>query len=146
MPVPPVSILSASNPVCSFSILYDYKSQIKTLRNNSIPFPCTQCNHNYLPLQLEPLIPQSLPSETDIRRSCRFVKGDIELLAGLIGVTYPELVDIQQNYRIKEVCALRLIEKWMQRNPEKSKDDLYQLLLDANQHNAARRLKKCFLY
>ena len=76
----------------------------------------------------------------EIKRSCRFVKGNIELLAGLIGVTYPELVDIQQNYRTKDICALRLIEKWMQRNPEKSKDDLHQLLLDANQHEAAKRL------
>ena len=70
---------------------------------------------------------------------CHFID-DIELLAGIIGITDDELAKIQQNYRRKEICALRLIEKWMQKNPEKNKDDLYQLLLAANQHRAARRL------
>ena len=70
---------------------------------------------------------------------CRFID-DIELLAGIIGITDDELAKIQQNYRRKEVCALRLIEKWMQKNPQKNKDDLYQLLLAANQRRAAKRL------
>ena len=72
-------------------------------------------------------------------RCCRFID-DIELLAGIIGLTDDELAKIQQNYRRKEICALRLIEKWMQKNPQKNKDDLYQLLLAANQRRAARRL------
>ena len=99
-----------------------------------------QSNLNYPPLQVEPLIPpQSSFCETDMIQCCRFID-DIELLAGLFGVTDDELANIQQNYRRKEICALRLIEKWMQKNPEKNKDDLYELLLAANQRRAARRL------
>ena len=92
------------------------------------------------PLKARPLISQSPPSEADIRRCCRFVTDDIKLLAGLIGVTDPELADLQQSYSIKNICALRLIEKWMQKNPKNSKDDLYQLLVDADQCDAARSL------
>ena len=91
---------------------------------NSSP---TQSNLIYLPLQIEPLIPQSSLCETDMIRCCRFID-DIELLAGIIGKTDDELAKIQQNYKRKEMSALRLIEKWMRKNPQKNKNDLYQLL------------------
>ena len=55
-------------------------------------------------------------------------------------MTDPELADLQQSYSRKNICALRLIEKWMQKNPKNSKNDLYQLLLDADQCDAARSL------
>ena len=103
---------------------------------NSFP---TRSNLIYLPLQVEPPISQSSCCETDMIRCCRFID-DIELLAGIIGLTDDDLAKIQQNYRRKEICALRLIEKWMQKNPQKNKDDLYELLLAANQRHAARRL------
>ena len=92
------------------------------------------------PLQAQPQISQSSLRKTDIRRCCRFVTDDMTLLAGLIGVTDLELANLQQSYSRKDVCALRLIEKWMQNNPETNKDDLYQLLVDADQCDAARSL------
>ena len=104
--------------------------------NKPHPSP-TQFTH---PLQARPLISQSPLSKTDLRQCGRFVTDDIKLLAGLIGVTDSELADIQQSYSRKDVCALRLIEKWIQNNPETNKDDLYQLLVDADQCDAARSL------
>ena len=92
------------------------------------------------PLQAQPLISQSSLRKTDIRRCCHFVTDDMTLLAGLIGVTDRELADLQQSYSRKDICALRLIEKWMQNDPETNKDDLYQLLVDAEQCDAARSL------
>ena len=65
-------------------------------------------------------------------RCCRFID-DIELLAGIIGKTDDELAKIQQNYKRKEMSALRLIEKWMRKNPQKNKNDLYQLLTSVGQ-------------
>ena len=62
------------------------------------------------------------------------------MLAGLIRVTDRELADLQQSYSRKEICALHLIEKWMVKNPQKNKDDLYQLLKNAQQIHAAERL------
>ena len=106
--------------------------------NGNQPHPSTaQTTH---PLQVEPPISQSPLRKTDIRRCCHFVTDDIKLLAGLIGVTDHELADIQQSFSMKNVCALRLLEKWMQNNPETNKDDLYQLLVDADQFDAASSL------
>ena len=102
----------------------------------------TSADNQPLPSTASLPIQRSLPSETDIRRCCHFVYGDIKVLAGIIGVTDPELAKIQLKYSRNDICALRLIEKWMQKYPEKSKDDLYQLLLDANQSDAAKRLVK----
>ena len=135
---PPQSPVSrSSNPVSSFSYV-DSISIITPAFNGNQPHPSTgQTTHL---LQVEPPISQSPIRKTDIRRCCRFVTNDIKLLAGLIGVTDHELADIQHNFSMKNICALRLIEKWMQNNPEPNKDDLYQLLVDADQFDAAKSL------
>ena len=72
--------------------------------------PLSLCLTSNLPVQVEPAIPQSLLSETDIIRSCCFVKGNIKLLTGIIGVSDPELADLKQSYSRKDICALGLIE------------------------------------
>ena len=98
--------------------------------------------HCYPQDHSESYLPPSPPpiSPTDTRRCCRFISGDMKLLAALFGVSIPELADLKQKCSADHICALRLIEKWMQKNPLKSKTDLYQLLLEAEQYDAAKRL------
>ena len=54
-------------------------------------------------------------------------------------LTEDEIAAIAKNTSNKQAQILRIVEKWISKNPNKQKEDLHELLMSAKQDDAAKR-------
>ena len=96
------------------------------------------------------ILPQSLPviqtpdvdniPHTDIVRCCNFITCKISYLAEVMELTEDEIAAITTS-TTSDVQAqiLRIVKRWISKNPHKQKEDLHELLMSAKQDDAAKR-------
>ena len=76
---------------------------------------------------------------TDIVRCCNFITCDINYLAAVMDLPEDEISAIARSTSDVHAQILRIVKKWISKNPNKQKEDLNVLLMSAKLEDAARR-------
>ena len=119
---------------------HDDSSSASSRLTKSCPETSTTNSHSPVspPVIQPPAHVDNIPNN-DIIRCCNFITCDVNYLAEVMKLPEDEIAAITGSTHIKQTLVLRIVNKWISKNPNKQKEDLNGLLMSAKQDDAAKR-------